>query len=148
MISAVVRLRLNPWRPVEQNWQAIVQPAWVETHSVPRLASGMKTVSTALPWPTSSSHLRVPSAATLSAIIGGGTTSASAASISRAPLARSVMRAKSDSPNRCTHRSTCRARNAFWPRPAKYPPSAPASSPSRLTFILWIGALAPLRSFD
>jgi hypothetical protein len=58
-ISAVARLRLNPCRPVEQNRQAMVQPAWVETQSVPRPASGMKTVSTALPLPTSSSHLRV-----------------------------------------------------------------------------------------
>ena len=73
MISAVERLRLKPCRPVEQNWQAIVQPAWVETHSVPRFASGMNTVSTALPSPTSSSHLRVPSAAMVSRVIGGGT---------------------------------------------------------------------------
>ena len=52
----------------------------------------MKTVSTALPLPTSSSHLRVPSAAVSSAIIAGGRTSAAAASFSREPRARSVMR--------------------------------------------------------
>ena len=91
-ISAVVRLRLNPCRPVEQNWQAIVHPACVDTQSVPRLASGMNTVSTALPAPTSSSHLRVPSAAWLSRTSRGGATSADAASISRSPFARSLMR--------------------------------------------------------
>src|SRR5262245_43646793 len=145
-ISAVVRFRLKPCRPVEQNRQAIVQPAWVETHRVPRFASGMNTVSTALRLPTSSSHFRVPSAATLSAIIGGGWTSATPASLSRASFARSVMRVKSDSPNWCTQRMSCRARNGFSPRSAQKAPSAAASSPSRLTFIPWIGARAPLRS--
>ena len=62
-ISAVVRLRLKPCWPVEQNAQSTAQPACAEMHSVPRSVSGMNTVSTALPSPTSSSHLRVPSAA-------------------------------------------------------------------------------------
>ena len=61
MISPVVRLRLKPCLPVEQNRQLTAQPACVEMHSVPRWVSGMNTVSTALPCPTSSSHLRVPS---------------------------------------------------------------------------------------
>src|SRR6267154_774838 len=66
MISDTERLRLNPCLPVEQNSQARVQPAWVEMHRVPRLVSGMNTASIALPLPTSSSHLRVPSRARLS----------------------------------------------------------------------------------
>ena len=60
-ISAVVRLRLKPWWPVEQKRQPTAQPACDETHSVPRSSSGMNTVSTALPAPTSNSHLIVPS---------------------------------------------------------------------------------------
>ena len=62
MISPTVRLRLKPCLPVEQNAQSSAQPACEEMHSVPRSSSGMKTVSIALPAPTSSSHLRVPSA--------------------------------------------------------------------------------------
>src|SRR3546814_9057870 len=61
MISLDVRLRLKPWWPVEQKRQLTAQPAWLDTHSVPRSSSGMKTVSMALPCPTSNSHLRVPS---------------------------------------------------------------------------------------
>src|SRR2546430_12332733 len=76
MISDTERLRLNPCLPVEQNWQARVQPACVEMHKLPRLVSGMNTASTALPLPTSSSHLRVPSRATLSLTILGGETCA------------------------------------------------------------------------
>ncbi len=66
MISAVVKLRLKPCRPVEQNTQLTAHPACVEIHNVPRSASGMNTVSIALPSPTSSIHLRVPSAAVMS----------------------------------------------------------------------------------
>jgi hypothetical protein len=64
MISAALRLRLKPCLPVEQKAQSSAQPACEDTHRVPRLVSGMNTVSTALALPTSSSHLRVPSAET------------------------------------------------------------------------------------
>src|SRR5690606_40937294 len=47
---------LKPWWPVEQKRQLTAQPAWLDTHSVPRSSSGMKTVSMALPWPTSRSE--------------------------------------------------------------------------------------------
>ncbi len=40
-ISPVVRLRLNPCLPVEQNAQSSAQPACDEMHSVPRSSSGM-----------------------------------------------------------------------------------------------------------
>jgi hypothetical protein len=59
---AAVRLREKPWWPVEQKRQPTAQPACDDTHSVPRSSSGMNTASTALPWPTSNSHLMVPSA--------------------------------------------------------------------------------------
>ena len=61
MISAVDKLRLKPCRPVEQNVHSKAQPTCDEIHKVPRSVSGMNTVSTPLPVPTSSSHLRVPS---------------------------------------------------------------------------------------
>ena len=41
MISAVVRLRLKPCVAVEQNVQLRPQPTCDDTHSVPRLLSGM-----------------------------------------------------------------------------------------------------------
>src|SRR5450759_2474370 len=40
MISATLRLRLKPCLPVEQNVQFSAQPAWVETHNVPRGRAG------------------------------------------------------------------------------------------------------------
>ena len=70
MISLVFRLRLKPWCPVEQKRQFTTQPAWLEMHSVPRSSSGMKTVSMALPCPTSNSHLRVPSDERCSVLTG------------------------------------------------------------------------------
>jgi hypothetical protein len=72
MISATLRLRLNPCLPVEQNEHSSAHPACDDTHSVPRAVSGMKTVSMALLVPTSSSHLRVPSVAVVSRRTGGG----------------------------------------------------------------------------
>ncbi len=41
MISAVDRLRLKPCVAVEQNWQFSAQPTCEDTHSVPRVLSGM-----------------------------------------------------------------------------------------------------------
>lgn len=63
-ISPVDRLREKPCLPVEQKRQLTAHPACDDTHSVPRVSSGMNTVSTALPLPTLMSHLRVPSADT------------------------------------------------------------------------------------
>jgi hypothetical protein len=40
-ISPVERLREKPWCPVEQKRQPTAQPAWDDTHSVPRSSSGM-----------------------------------------------------------------------------------------------------------
>ncbi len=97
-ISAVVRLRLKPWRPVEQNRQFTAQPAWVEMHSVPRSSSGMNTVSIALPAPTSSSHLRVPSDEVESRSTLGATISACSASFDRNDFARSVIASNSPAP--------------------------------------------------
>ncbi|MNT61204.1 hypothetical protein D3C72_1988300 [compost metagenome] len=94
MISPVVRLREKPCLPVEQKRQLTAQPACEETHSVPRVSSGMYTVSTALPWPTSSSHLRVPSADRLSVMAAGARISARVESFSRSDLARSDMASK------------------------------------------------------
>ena len=104
MISAAVRLRLKPCAPVAQNEQSIAQPIWLEMHSVPRPGSGMNTVSitcsAALAPGMRSSHLRVPSAAVFAATISGTLTVATPESVARKSFARSVMRAKSDSPRR------------------------------------------------
>jgi hypothetical protein len=91
-------LRLKPWCPVAQKRQPTAQPACDEMHSVPRSASGMNTVSTALPWPTSNSHLRVPSAAACSRTSSGACTQATPANLSRSERARSDMCAKSACP--------------------------------------------------
>ena len=77
---------------------ASAQPAWEEMHSVPRLTSGMNTVSIALPVPTSSSHLRVPSAAVVSRSTRGAAIAALFASRSRSGLDISVMALKSSTP--------------------------------------------------
>jgi hypothetical protein len=73
MISAVVRLRLKPWRAVAQNAQSSGQPTCEDTHKVPRSPSGMNTVSMELPLPTRISHLRVPSLDSCSDNDGGRT---------------------------------------------------------------------------
>ncbi|MNR30217.1 hypothetical protein D3C85_1476600 [compost metagenome] len=115
MISPVDRLREKPCLPVEQNRQLTAHPACEDTHSVPRVSSGMYTVSTALPAPTSSSHLRVPSADTLSVMMAGERISARVASFSRSDLARSDMASNWLAPNWWIQRCNCRARNGFSP---------------------------------
>src|SRR5574341_172226 len=134
-ISPVLRLRLKPCLPVEQKAQSSVQPAWLDTHSVPRPVSGMNTASTALAASTLSNHLRVPSSATWSPTIRGARTSAAAASLTRSSLARSLMRANSDSRRWCTHCITWRARNGFSPSVWKNAARPAASRPRRLVFM-------------
>jgi hypothetical protein len=77
--------------PVEQNVQASPQPTCDETHSVPRLVSGMNTASIALPLSMPSSHLYVASAACFSNSVLGGTISAAFSSFSRSALPISVI---------------------------------------------------------
>lgn len=83
MISAAVRLRLNPRLPVEQNVQSRLQPICDDTHSVPRSPSGMSTVSTLLPLSMRMTHLRVPSLEDSSYTTSGPRISATAFSFSR-----------------------------------------------------------------
>jgi hypothetical protein len=78
---------------------ASAQPACDETHSVPRLRSGMNTVSMALPVPTLSSHLRVPSAAVVSRTTSGARMTASFFISSRDALEISVIASKSSTPD-------------------------------------------------
>src|SRR6185437_2010848 len=120
MISPTARSRLNPWRPVEQKSQASAQPTCEETQSVPRSASGMKTVSMPFPVPTSKSHLIVPSAERCSESTAGALTSAAAWSFSRSVFARSVIASKSPTPRWWIQRKTWRARNGFSPRAASH----------------------------
>src|SRR3990172_11748616 len=136
MISAVLRLRLKPCLPVEQNLQSSAQPACEEMHRVPLLASGMNTLSTALPLPASISHFRVPSAAVASEMTRGGSIVALAASLSRRVLARSLIFEKSASPYWCIQRSSCLARNGFSPISAKKPLNCAASWLSRFGFTM------------
>src|SRR5688500_16943046 len=135
MISAVDRLRLNPCLPVEQNAQSRTQPAWLDTHSVPRRVSGMNTASTAYAPSTLSSHVRVPRAAAGSATMRVLWTWATEESLSRSGRARSLMRSNSASPRWWTHFRTWRARNGFSPSVPKKRSSPAASSPSRFSFI-------------
>src|SRR5688572_5533664 len=134
-ISAVVRLRLKPCLPVEQNAQSSTQPAWLDTHSVPRLVSGMNTASTAFAPSTLSSHLRVPSAASVSPTTAGQSITAMEGSFSLKGRARSLIRPKSASPRWCSQRSTCLARKRFSPWASKKRSRPSASSPSRFSFI-------------
>src|SRR5687767_2208846 len=134
-ISAVLRLRLKPCLPVEQNAQSSTQPAWLETHSVPRRVSGMNTASTAFAPSTLSSHLRVPSAASVSPTICGASTHAAVPSFSPNTLPRSLMRSKSPAPRWCRQRRSWRARNGFSPCAPQKRSSAAASNPSRFSFV-------------
>ena len=131
-ISQVRRLRLNPWCPVEQKRHPTAQPACEDTHSVPRPVSGMNTVSTASPPPTSNSHLTVPSDDTCSARTGRASTTKRPASLSRSDFARSVMRWKSASPARCIHLNNWTARNRFSPMDSHSATIASRSRSSRL----------------
>ena len=109
-----VRLRLKPWWPVAQKRQLTAQPACDEMHSVPRPASGMKTVSTASPSPTSNSHLIVPSLRDLLARDRQRRRlRRSAISLSRNDLARFDIAAKSRSPRWWIQRNSWVARNAL-----------------------------------
>ncbi|MCY1553262.1 hypothetical protein D9M68_897300 [compost metagenome] len=97
-ISPVVRLREKPWWPVEQKRQPTAQPAWEEMHRVPRSSSGMNTVSTALPSPTSNSHLMVPSVESWRESTGKPVMAQTEGSFSRRLRARSVISSKPDAP--------------------------------------------------
>jgi len=132
MISAALRLRLKPCLPVEQKPQSSVQPAWLETHRVPRPSSGMNTASTAFALSTLSSHLRVPSGAVPSPTTTGGSIDAAAASFTRNSLAMSLIDAKSAAPRRWIHFRTWRARKGFSPRLAKSCSMPSRSRPRRL----------------
>src|SRR5512134_3845319 len=125
-ISPVVRLRLNPWWPVEQKRHPTAHPACDDTHSVPRSCSGMNTVSIALPAPTSNSHFTVPSPEACSETTVSGTIVACSASLSRSDLARSLICANSRAPFWWIQRNSWVARNRFSPKP-----SQKAASPSR-----------------
>src|SRR5947208_7047109 len=141
-ISPVLRLRLKPWWPVEQKRQPTAQPACDDTHSVPRSSSGMNTVSTALPPPTSNSHLIVPSADACSLATASGRTSAAPASLSRSDLARSVICAKSDAPLWWIQRNSWVARKRFSPSCSQYAVSPFRSKSSRLTAFIGVPLVA------
>jgi len=89
-------------------------------HNVPRSSSGIKTDSIALPAPTSNNHLRVPSLATSSLMIGGGTTPALSSSVARKLLAKSLMSLILDTPRWCIHCMSCLALKGFSFNPATY----------------------------
>ncbi len=99
IISAAVRLRLKPCRAVAQNEQSRIQPTWDETHSVPRSASGIKTVSTQLPPAILISHLRVPSTDCCRLTISGNRIWATPVSRFRKVLLKLLIAAKSVIPS-------------------------------------------------
>ena len=97
-ISADVRLRTSRMVPVWQKRQFRVQPTWLETHSVPRSSSGMKTVSISDPSASLSSHLRVPSVEVSAVTTSGREMRKCSASRARRSFAMLVMAAKSVAP--------------------------------------------------
>ena len=58
-ISPADMWRRKPACPVAQNWQAMAQPAWVETQTVTRSGYAMRTDSTRLPSASAHNHLVV-----------------------------------------------------------------------------------------
>ena len=61
MISAVVRFRSTPFRPLAQKTQPMPQPTWVLTQTVRRCSSVMSTHSILRPSRHFSKSLSVPS---------------------------------------------------------------------------------------
>src|SRR6185437_5326381 len=136
MISEAARLRLKPCVPVEQNVQLRPQPICEDTHSVPRVGSGMYTVSIALPPSMPSNHLWVPSLEALSSKALGGPTYADPVSLARSDLPRSVIASKLSSRRWWIHFITWSARYGFSPSCAKNSRSSLRSRPSRFVFAL------------
>ena len=97
-ISAGLRLRTSRIVPVWQKVQLSVQPTWLDTHSVPRSASGMNTISKSLPSAVRSSHLRVPSDESCASTTSGREITKRSASHGCCALAMSVIAAKSLTP--------------------------------------------------
>src|SRR5574337_253279 len=140
-ISPVVRLRLNPWCPVEQKRQPTAQPACEEMHRVPRSSSGMKTVSTALPPPTSNSHFTVPSAEACSLMACRPDTWAQPLSFSRRDFARSLIWSKSLAPRWWIQRNSCVARKRF--SPSRSQKAAMASRSRSRRFVVITSVVCP-----
>ena len=97
-ISPGVRLRTSRIVPVWQKVQLSVQPTWLDTHKVPRSASGMNTISKSWPSAERSSHLRVPSVDTCASTVSGRPTTKRSASQGCCALAMSVMAENSVAP--------------------------------------------------
>ena len=97
-ISPGVRLRTRRIVPVWQKRQFRVQPTWLDTQSVPRSASGMKTISNSWPSDVLSSHLRVPSVECWASTTSGRPMKKRSASHGRMVLAISVIASKSVTP--------------------------------------------------
>ena len=97
-ISDGSRLRTSRIVPVWQKRQLSVQPTWLETHRVPRSASGMNTISKSLPSRVRSSHLRVLSDETCASTTSGRAMTKCCSSHGRCALAISVIGEKSVAP--------------------------------------------------
>ena len=97
-ISPDSRLRTSFIVPVWQKRQLSVHPTWLDTHSVPRSASGMNTISKSWPSWVRSSHLRVPSFETCASTTSGRVMAKRSASQGACALAISVIAEKSLTP--------------------------------------------------
>ncbi len=84
--------------PVWQKVQFNVQPTWLDTHRVPRSASGMNTISKSWPSWVLSSHLRVPSVDTCASTTSGRAIANRSASHGCWVLAMSLIAEKSVTP--------------------------------------------------
>ena len=135
-ISPGVRLRTRRMVPVWQNRQFSVQPTWLDTHSVPRSASGMNTISKSCPSAVRSSHLRVPSLECWASTISGRPITKRSASQGRMVLAMSVIASNSVTPRWYSQWKTCLARSL----------AALASSPAAANSSAMRGRGSPSRS--
>ena len=143
-ISPLLKLRLNPWWPVEQKRHPTAHPACEEMHKVPRSSLGIKTVSTASPFPTSNSHLTVPSAESCRERGLRGAMCAEVLSFSRRLLAKSDMASKSWAPFWWIQRKSWVARKRFSPSCSQKTAKPSRSKSSRLA-VMGLQAQAGLR---
>jgi hypothetical protein len=97
-ISPASKLRTSFIVPVWQKRQLSVHPTWLDTHKVPRSASGMKTISKSWPSWVRSSHLRVPSDETCASTTSGRVMANRSLSHGCCALAMSVIAEKSLTP--------------------------------------------------
>ncbi|MBP2670598.1 MAG: hypothetical protein H6Q85_664 [candidate division NC10 bacterium] len=109
-ISAAVRLRRIPMRPVKQNRQARGHPTCVEMQAVSRSSSGISTLSISSPSRSPNRNFRVPSVARCWRATSGRLTVIRPASVARRSRESVVIALTSVARRAWTHWKSCRPR--------------------------------------